>query len=132
MRHPRIHEFETCLRRLFGTIDDHLEDKYGGDYRLHPSRPARGTTSRAESDGLFNIGATFTPGYGSEIGRGYVVQVDMVTLDKVPGDVREEIEQEVVDLVKERLPYYFPDRDLSVDRDRNVFKIHGDLRLGNI
>ncbi|MFP4377131.1 MAG: hypothetical protein ACLFP4_08810 [Spirochaetales bacterium] len=130
MRHPRLQEFEACLRRLFATIDAHLEDKYGNNYRLHPARPARGTTSRAESDGLFNIGATFTPGYGSEIGRGYVVQVDMVTLDKVPEEVREKIEQEVADLVNEKLPYYFPDRDLSVDRDRNVYKIHGDLRLG--
>ncbi len=132
MRHPRIQEFEACLRRLFATIDDHLEDKYGGAFELHPSRPPRGTTSRAESDGLFNIGATFTPGYGSEIGRGYVVQVDMVTLDKVPGEVRETIEQEVAELVNEKLPYYFPDRDLNVNRDRNVFKIHGDLRLGKI
>jgi hypothetical protein len=132
MRHPRLQEFEACLRRLFGVIDEHLENKYGDRYRLHPSRPARGTTARAETDGLFNIGATFTPGYGSKIGRGYVVQVDLVTLDSVPGEVREEIEQEVADLVNEKLPFYFPDRDLRVDRDRNVYKIHGDLRLGEI
>jgi len=56
----------------------------------------------------------------------------MVTLDKVPGEVRETIEQEVAELVNEKLPYYFPDRDLNVNRDRNVFKIHGDLRLGKI
>jgi hypothetical protein len=132
VKHPRLVEFETKLRRLFDTIDAHLEDEYGDRYQLHPSRPPRGATSNASHDGLFNVGATFTAGYGSKIGRGYIVQVDMVTLEHVPGDVRENIEQEVADLVAEKLGYYFPDRDLRVDRDRNVYKIHGDLRLGNI
>lgn len=130
MRHPRIIEFEQRLKRLFDSIDDHLEEKYGGHYQLHPARPHRGKTSSKAQDGLFNVGATFTPGYGSRIGRGYIVQVEMITLDKVPSDVRDSIEQEVADLVNEKLPYYFPHRRLSVDRDRNVYKIHGDLRLG--
>ena len=131
MRHPRLAEFERRLKELFDSIDDHLEEKYGSDYRLHPARPSRGRTGNKAQDGLFNVGATFTPGFGSHHGRGYVVQVDMVTLDYVSEDVREEIEQEVADLVNEKLPYYFPDRELTVSRDRNVYKIHGDLRLGS-
>ena len=130
MKHPRLLEFESGLRRLFDSIDERLERKYGGDYDLHPARPRHGETSSRAHDGLFNLGASFTPGYGSDIGRGYVVQVEMVTLDRVPPDVREAIEDEVADLVNERLPYYFPHRRLSVSRDRNVYKIHGDLRLG--
>jgi len=132
VRHPLLQEFEERLQRLFDSIDDELEEKYGGLYELHPARPRRGRTSSKTQDGLFNIGATFTPGYGSKIGRGYVVQVEMVTLDRVPDDVEESIEQEVADLVNEKLPYYFPHRRLSVDRDRNVYKIHGDLRLGEV
>lgn len=132
VRHPRLQEFEDRLQRLFDSIDDRLEEKYGGRYQLHPARPGRGRTASKTQDGLFNVGATFTPGYGSEIGRGYVVQVEMVTLDRVPHDVEESIEQEVADLVNEKLPYYFPHRRLSVDRDRNVYKIHGDLRLGEV
>jgi len=132
VRHPRLQEFEARLKRLFDSIDDHLEARYGDRYELHPARPRRGRTSNKAQDGLFNVGATFTPGYGSRLGRGYVVQVDMVTLDRVPADVREAIEEEVADLVNEKLPYYFPHRRLSVDRDRNVYKIHGDLRLGEV
>ncbi|MFW6289187.1 MAG: hypothetical protein ACOC2Q_05345 [Spirochaetota bacterium] len=132
MRHPRLQEFEARLNRLFDSIDDYLEEKYGDRYQLHPARPGRGETSSKTQDGLFNVGATFTPGYGSKIGRGYVVQVEMVTLDRIPPDVKEAIEQEVADLVNEKLAYYFPHRRLSVDRDRNVFKIHGDLRLGEV
>lgn len=132
MRHPRLIEFEKTLKRLFDTVDDQLEETYGHRYLLHPARPRRGKTSNKAQDGLFNVGATFTPGYGSKLGRGYIVQVEMVTLDRVPADLREAIEQEVADLVAEKLPYYFPHRRLSVDRDRNVYKIHGDLRLGEI
>ena len=54
----------------------------------------------------------------------------MVTLQHVPADVRELIEQEAADLVNEKLAFYFPGRELVVARDRNIFKIHGDLRLG--
>ncbi|MFP4114508.1 MAG: hypothetical protein ACOC2Y_06570 [Spirochaetota bacterium] len=132
MRHPRLIEFEKRLKRLFDAVDDHLEEKYGDRYQLHPARPVRGKTANKAQDGLFNVGATFTPGFGSEFGRGYVVQVEMITLDTVPADVRESIEAETADLVARKLPYYFPHRRLSVDRDRNVFKIHGDLRLGEI
>lgn len=132
MRHPSLQNFERRLLDLFDEIDDHLENVYGNRYRLHPSRAPRGSTSRTTSDGLFNVGATFTPGYGSKLGRGYVVQIDMVTLEQVPGDVREQIEQEVADMLEERLDSYFPDRDLEVSRDRNSYKIHGDLRLGDI
>jgi hypothetical protein len=56
----------------------------------------------------------------------------MVTLDWVPADVREQIEKEAADLVREKLPRFFPGRDLSVVRDRNVFKVQGDLSLGRI
>ncbi len=132
MRHPHLLEFERRLRKLFDEIDEYLENTYGSHYQLHPARPTRGSTARTTSDGLFNVGATFTPGYGSQIGRGYVVQVDMVTLQRVPVDVRDKIEREVAKLVEQRLSRYFPGRDLQVDRDRNVYKIHGDLRLGEI
>jgi hypothetical protein len=129
VKHPRLAEFEAKLKRLFDEVDDKLEDRYGSDYSLHPSRPPRGRTSSKAHDGLFNIGASFTAGFGSQIGRGYVVQVDMVTLERVPEETREKIEEEVVALVRERLPRYFPGRTLEVSRDRNVFKIHGDIRL---
>lgn len=131
MQHPKSAAFERKLKQLFDSVDDYLEDKYGTRYQLHPARPHRGATSNKEHDGLFNVGATFSAGYGSKYGRGYIVDVEMVTLIHVPQDLREEIEQEVADLVTRKLPAYFPQRELLVDRDRNVFKIHGDLHLGS-
>jgi hypothetical protein len=132
MRHPKLVEFEGRLKRLFDTVDDYLEDRYGGRFQLHPSRAGRGTTANKEHDGLFNVGATFSPGYGSTYGRGYLVDVEMVTLVHVPADIRETIEQEVARLVNEKLAEYFPERELAVVRDRNVYKIHGDLKLGTV
>lgn len=131
MGHPSLARFESKLKELFDRVDWELEGKYGSDYPLHPSRAKRGTTSNPQTNGLFNLGASFSAGFGSEIGRGYVVDVEMVTLAHVPADVREKIEEEAAARIEELLPQYFPGRDLSVSRDRNVFKIHGDIRLGS-
>ena len=130
MRHPRLLEFERTLQRLFDEIDDHLERVYGGLYELHPARPAHGRTASRAHDGLFNVGASFSAGYASALGRGYVVQVDLVTLERVPPDVRAAIEEEVAELARGMLPRYFPGRRLDVSLDGHTYKIHGDLSLG--
>jgi glutathione S-transferase len=132
MRHPKLVEFDRKLKALFDSIDDYLEDKYGHLYPLHPARAERGKTSNKGQDGLFNVGVSFSPGYGSTYGRGYVIEVEMVTLANVPDYVREQIEQEVADVAAEKLPYYLPGRKLTVDRDGRLYKIHGDLSLGSL
>lgn len=119
----KISEFDNKLKKMFDDIDDYLEDKYGGLYPLHPARPIRGTTSNKEHDGLFNIGASFSAGFGSRVGRGYVVDVDMVTLHNIPDKITRQIEEDVVHLISSRLPKYFPDRNLGVEKDGTVFKI---------
>lgn len=128
-RHPRAVAWEEKLKEVFDDIDHELEDAYGDRYNLHPSRPTRGETGNPESDGLFNVGASFSAGYGSEHGRGYVISVRMVTLDRVPPGFQEEIEDRVVAMLRDRLPAHFPGRDLRVERDGHVFKITGDLSL---
>jgi len=120
------------MKKLFDEVDNYIEDIYGGRYKLHPVRPERGKTSNPEADGLFNIGANFTPGFGSELGRGYLIDVAMSTLEKVDEDVRREIYEAAAEKVKELLPIHFPERELTVRRDRNHFKIQGDFSLGNI
>jgi hypothetical protein len=132
MRHPKINQWDRQMKALFDEVDDYLEEKYGREYPLHPKRAKRGRTSNKKYDGLFNVGADFSSGYGSSTGRGYVIDVDMVTLSEVPDEVERQIENETVDLVRERLPKYFPDRDLSVVRDGKIFKIHGDFSLGSL
>jgi hypothetical protein len=125
-------EFDGRMKKLFDEVDDFIENLYGGMYTLHPMRPLRGETSNPEADGLFNIGAVFTPGFGSELGRGYLIDVSMSTLEKVDEDVRQEIYEAVADKVRELLPLHFPERELTVQRDGKNFKIQGDFNLGKI
>jgi hypothetical protein len=129
MRHHKVEEWESKLKRVFDRVDDYLEVKYGFKYPLHPARPVRGVTSSKAHDGLFNIGASFSSGYGSQRGPGYVMEVRIVTLSRVPQHIRDQIEEEAVERLREELPKEFPDRELRVERDGPVYKIYGDLRL---
>jgi hypothetical protein len=120
------------MREMFNEIDDRIEDKYGSMFTLHPNRPSRGKTNSREMDGLFNIGAAFTAGYGSRYGRGYIVDIRISTLDHVPGEIREEIYNSVADLVREKLEIFFPERELEIVREGNLLKIIGDFSLGSV
>ena len=132
MLHPRRAEWERRLGEVFARIDEDLEKAYGDRFDLHPARPPHGTTANRAHDGLFNIGAAFSAGYGSRHGRGYIVEVRMVTLDRVPDTVRGEIEEEVARRLAQELPRAFPGRRLQVERDGGVYKIFGDLSLDRI
>ena len=132
MRHPKVMKWEEMLRGIFTEIDGILEEKHGTAHALHPSRPKRGVTDSAEDDGLFDLGAVYTAGYGSRYGSGYIVEVRMITLNRIPAAVRHRMEEEVVDLLVPRLAATFPGRRLHVDRDGPVWKIHGDLSLGEV
>lgn len=132
MRHPKILEWEHQIKSMFDDIDDWLEKKYGATFPLHPNRPERGMTANKEMDGLFNVGADFTTGYGSKLGRGYIVNIRMSTLEHIPENVRQCIEEDVEDLVREKLPLVFPNRALRVERDGKMMKIIGDFRLGAV
>ncbi len=126
----RLEKWERKLYQLLGEIDDYLEEKYAGRYRLHPARPARGTTSSKSHDGLFNINANFSLGLGSRSGRGYSIDVELVTLEDIDPAVEAEINHIVVQQIRKKLPAYFPERELQVTQDGNLIKIYGDLSLG--
>jgi len=132
MLHPKSTEWDNRMKEMFDRIDSILENRYSGSWKLRRNRPERGTTANPEADGLFNVGVFFTPGYGSKIGRGYLVEIVLASDDAVPRVKREEIELFVRDLLVEFLPIYFPDRKLSVDRDGSMYKIHGELGLGRV
>jgi len=128
-RDPRVAAWEKKLEEIFDEIDRIMEDRYGADFPLHPSRPEQGSTSSPSADGLFDIGAAFSAGFGSVHGRGYVVSVRLSTLVSVPDSVVEKIEQEVLQLLEKKLPHAFPGRDLRIERDGHSFKIVGDLSI---
>lgn len=132
MNHPKLQQFLDTLHEMFQEVDDFLEAQYGHMYTLHPARAEHGETRNKAHSGLFSVDASFSAGYGSEHGRGYVLDFRMVTLEDVPDDVEDEIDEAAVAKIRELLPKYFPDRELEVSRDRNLFKLHGDLSLGDV
>ncbi len=132
VQHPKSREWDEKLRKMFDRIDDYLEDRYGDRYPLHPNRMKRGSTANKSMDGLFNVGASYSSGYGSRYGKGYVIEIYLSTLSGVDPELRAEIEGEVEAMVMKLLPEYFPDRYLNCEKDGNVLKIYGDLSLGSL
>ena len=129
----KLERWEHRLKQIFDEIDAEFE-KEGAwrKFRRHPNRPPAGATSNREDDGLFDLGAAFSVGIGSQHGPGYVVQARIATLDDVPANTQEQFEAEVVRRLKQKLPQAFPGVKLHVDRDGPVYKIHGDLSLGSL
>ena len=74
----------------------------------------------------------FTLGYGSKYGRGYIVNVDVRTLDKVSQYDKVHITSSAFAFLKSNLKEYFPDHELDVVQDGNVMKIVGDFGLGEV
>jgi hypothetical protein len=132
MRHPKALAWEAQLKTVFDRLDAELEAKYGGTCPLYPSRAPSGQTTNPEHSGLFNVGAVFTPGYGSPTGPGYVVQMQMATLSRIPKEVLEQIEGDSLEFLRRELPAAFPGKDLRVEREGHSFKIYGDLSLGTV
>ena len=128
--HPRLAAWEKRLHDILQQVDAMLEEQYGREWPLHPARPPRGTTANAQYDGLFRVTASFSAGYGSELGRGYVFRTEMVTLAHVPAEIRERIESSAIDSLCLLLDEEFPEQKLDVSRDGSIFKIHGNLNLG--
>ena len=115
---------------MLDAVDNYIEDKYGDLYPLHPVRPKRNETANPQADGLFSVRADFTPGYGSDLGRGYILKVEMKTLAEIPEDVRQTIFSDAVKKIESLLPTYFPERKLEVKQDKDFCKIVGDFSLG--
>ena len=124
-----LEAFEDRLHGVLSEIDGALEERFGSRWPLHPARPPRGAAANPQYDGLFRVTASFTAGYGSKFGPGYVFRVEASTLASVPESEREAIEEAAVALLREGLARAFPGRDLRVDRDVAGYKIHGDLSL---
>jgi hypothetical protein len=128
--HPKLAAFTHTLEALFHEVDEALEEKWGDRFSPHPNRPKRGETGNPEADGLFELAPDFTPGIGSERGRGYIVSFRIATLEPVQPVLFEAFMEEAAGQIRERLPRYFPDRNLEVVRDGKRFKIIGNFSLG--
>jgi hypothetical protein len=129
MRHRKAKEWEKRLKTVFDEIDVELEAAYGEHFDLHPSRPEHGTTSSREMDGLFNVGASYSAGFGSRFGPGYVVDIRLSTLQRIPNDLKLTLRDRVRTMLIEKLPAAFPGKELHVDQEKRHLRIHGDLSL---
>ena len=124
-----LDSFEESLDAALASVDRALEAKWGGRWPLHPARPEAGRAANPRYDGLFRVTAAFTAGFGSEKGRGYLVRVEIATLEAVSDADRRAIEDDAADLLRAALAEAFPGRDLRVERDGPSLKILGDLSL---
>ncbi len=129
MLHQRVEEWEAKLNALLRRVDETLEKSYGTLLARHPARLPHGSTPNPQQDGLFRVTASFTPGFGSKLGKGYVIHLDFVTLEDIPVQQREALQQLAIRLIEDGLHEFLPGRNLAVKRDVNVWKIVGDLSL---
>jgi len=129
MRHKKAREWEKRLKAVFDKIDVELEAAYGDRFDLHPARAEHGATSSREMDGLFNIGASYSAGFGSRLGPGYVVDIRLSTLQRIPKGLKLELRDRIQAMLIEKLPAAFPGKELHVDRENRHLRIHGDLGL---
>jgi hypothetical protein len=130
--HPKQEILEEKMAQLCQALDNHLEDIYGDHYRLHPNRLRRGKGSNPSFDGLFSTSLAFTLGYGSQYGRGYVVNVEIRTLDKVSQYDSTKIQAEAFSFISQNLKKFIPDQDLKIVQDGNLMKVVGDFSLGDV
>jgi hypothetical protein len=130
--HPKLAEFTGTLEAMFHEVDTALEERWGGAFAMHPNRPGPGLTGNPEMDGLFEIAPDFTPGLGSEAGRGYIVGFRLATLERVSPEQFEFLMGEAAEMLRKKLPVFFPERKLDMVRDGKRFKIIGDFSLGAV
>lgn len=129
--HPKQIALEAVMRAMCDELDDRLEESFGTHYPRHPNRPARGKAASVAYDGLFSTGTQFTLGYGSDHGRGYIVSVEIRTLSKVKKEDELAVEEATVSIINDLIPQYFPDREITLQKDGNVYKLVGDFSLGS-
>lgn len=130
--HPKQEELERQMTELCKALDNHLEDLYGEHYTIHPNRLKRGMGSNPSFDGLFATTCSFTLGYGTKSGRGYIVNVDIRTLDKVSQYEKADIFADAFSFIAENLKTYVPGRELQIIQENNLMKIVGDFSLGEV
>lgn len=129
MRNPLVEKWEESLNNLLKETDLLLEQRFGDALPRHPARLPAGKTGNPQQDGLFRVTATFTAGFGSRSGRGYLVEIDVVSLAPIPEELKRQVDTTAVDHIREGLGKAFPGKSLEILRDGAVWKIVGDLSL---
>lgn len=128
----RTQQMEELLFQALENTDEEMERRFGDRFVLHPARLPHGKAARREYDGLFSFTAGFSAGYGSKFGPGYALSFRLVTLDNVPAEFRNEVENAAIEELRRQLAALFPERKLDIVKDVNGWKIVGDLSIGSV
>ncbi|BCR19048.1 hypothetical protein BmHoA_00097 [Borrelia miyamotoi] len=120
-------KFENALFNICLDVDYVLEDEFGSFYEIHPNRPSRGRSANGILDGLFRVTTSFTLGYGSKFGRGYLIIIEIITLNIVDKEFSSRVMERGIKIFGDKLKEKFPDKKLSIVHDINVYKIIGDF-----
>lgn len=131
-QHPKMEAWDRALQEAVEAVDQEMERRYGHTFRLRYNRPEVGTTCNPQMDGLFNIGIQFTLGYGSDLGRGYLLDVQVASRDDPGEALRHRWEDEAAHLLRDELGRIFPGRELRLLRDGRNYKLVGDFSLGPV
>lgn len=122
-------QLEEQFSQMAKALDNELEDSFGHKHQLHPNRPKRGMAANPSFDGLFATTFAFTLGYGSTHGRGYIVNIDLRTLECISSEEKTQIQNFAFTYLTENISNFFPDRELSVVHDGRLIKIVGNFSL---
>ena len=129
MRNPRVEEWEEKLNQLLRRVTVQLEERFSDFALRHPARLPHGAIANPQNDGLFRITATFTPGFGSQLGKGYVLTIEPVTLERFRQEDWQQIEDFACAQIRAGLEAALPGCGLTLQRDGQIWKIVGDLSL---
>ncbi len=121
--------WEERLSRVLSHVDVALEERFGSKYPLRRNRPLHGSTANSKYSGLFSMEAKFSLGYTSGSGPGYIIQMRTLSAVPISEEDRQLMLEDAEDLLKEALKEEFPEKDLYLDRQEDVFLLSGDLSL---
>lgn len=124
-----LEKWELRLRHALDEVDVQLESEFSGRIALSPRRPPAGTTGSRKYDGLFAVNAMFSMGLATGNEPGYVIEVRVMSASPLDKTLREEVLVRAGELLPDAIGSAFPGKELSVERQKDRFRLTGDLTL---
>ena len=124
-----LEQWELTLRKALDEVDTELEKRFSDKISRHPCRPAAGTTSSTKSDGLFAVASAFSLGLTTGSGPGYTISIRVSSSLPLTSEENENILAEAAELIPEALSKAFPERQFTLERIGDNFRLSGDLSL---
>lgn len=124
-----LEKWELRLRQALDEVDVQLESEFSGRIVLSPRRPPAGTTSSRKYDGLFAVNAMFSMGLATGNEPGYVIEVRVMSASRLDETLHEEVLTRAGELLPAAIENAFPGREMVLERQKDRFRLTGDLTL---